>query len=343
MRKLKKLKPGDKVAILSPSFAAPAHWPPVYALGLSRLQTLFNLEPVEYPTTANQTATPIEKADDLAAAFADDDIKGVITTIGGDLQVTYVKNMDRTPFRNHPKPFFGYSDNSHIANFLFLNDIPSFYGGSLFTQFAMQGDMDEFTVRYLRHALFEEGEFELKASETFTDVDLSWDDPAQLENYRPHEPSKGWFWDGSADGTGQLWGGCLESVDEMLRHNTPIPSLEQFENIVLMLETSEEVPSQDYVARVIRAFGERGMLERIKAVLVGRPKACSPSYSQTSALKAEYRAAQRDTVLRVVRNYNSSIPVVQNLDFGHTDPQIPMPYGGLVKLNSALNTITAQF
>ena len=44
--KLDKLKKGDKIAILSPSFAAPGKWPWVYELGLKRLREVFELEPV---------------------------------------------------------------------------------------------------------------------------------------------------------------------------------------------------------------------------------------------------------------------------------------------------------
>ena len=48
---LPKLKKGDKVAILSPSFAAPGKWPHVYDLGCQRLRDIFDLNPVEFPTT----------------------------------------------------------------------------------------------------------------------------------------------------------------------------------------------------------------------------------------------------------------------------------------------------
>ncbi|PIV01063.1 hypothetical protein COS54_01675 [Candidatus Shapirobacteria bacterium CG03_land_8_20_14_0_80_39_12] len=42
MVKLNKLKKEDKVAILSPSFAAPGKWPPVYELGLNRRYDIFD-------------------------------------------------------------------------------------------------------------------------------------------------------------------------------------------------------------------------------------------------------------------------------------------------------------
>jgi len=122
MRKLPKLHKGDKVAILSPSFAAPGRWPDVYELGLSRVREVFGLEPVEFSTTRKLSASGEERAKDLIAAFENSDIKAVIASIGGDDQVVYIKNLPNEPFARNPKPFFGYSDNSHFCNFLFLDE-----------------------------------------------------------------------------------------------------------------------------------------------------------------------------------------------------------------------------
>ena len=92
-KKFSKLSKGDKVAIVSPSFAAPGRFSDVYKLGLERLRTVFGLLPVEYPTTAKLGASGDERAADLIAAFNDPEIKAVIATIGGDDQVTYIKNL----------------------------------------------------------------------------------------------------------------------------------------------------------------------------------------------------------------------------------------------------------
>lgn len=343
MKKLTKLERGDKVAILSPSFAAPGRFPHVYNLGLERLQSVFGLVPVEYPTTTKLGASPEERAADLIAAFENPEIKAVIAAIGGNDQVTYVKNLPPEPFMQNPKPFFGYSDNSHLANFLFLNGVPSYYGGSLFTQYAMQGEMDAFTVEYLNYALFKESEFELRASETYNDQGLDWDDVSLLNTRRQHWKNEGMIWDGSQNTEGLLWGGCVESVDEMLRHDVPIPTLTQFESIVLILETSEEIPSADYVFRVVRAFGERGILERVQGVLVGRAKAWEFDKPYSLEQKASYCKNQQDTILDAVRRYNQTIPVVQNMNFGHTDPQIPLPYGGKVRIDAEHKKIFAAF
>src|SRR5580698_8247716 len=104
MAELQKLRKGDKVAVLSPSFAAPGAWPHVYELGLKRLREIFELEPVEFPTTRKLGASVEEKSKDLLAAFESKEIKAVIASIGGDHQVTYVKNLPREPFVRNPKP-----------------------------------------------------------------------------------------------------------------------------------------------------------------------------------------------------------------------------------------------
>lgn len=343
MLNLKKLKKGDKVAILSPSFAAPGKWPAVYEFGLKRVREVFELEPVVFTTTAKLGASKEERSTDLISAFENPEIKAVIASIGGNDQVTYIKNLPPKPFIQNPKPFFGFSDNSHFCNFLFLNGISSYYGGSLFTQFAMQGEMDTYTVEFIKHAFFNEGEFELKPSETYNDMGLGWDDVSLLETHRTHWKNEGLYFDGEKNGTGLLWGGCIESIDEMLRHGVAIPTLEQFENIVLMCESSEEIPSADYVFRVIRALGERGILKKVQGVLIGRPKAWEFDKQNSAEEKALYCMAQRATILKAVRLYNSEIPVVQNMNFGHTDPQIPMPYGNRVRIDVVEKKVFATF
>lgn len=341
--KLPKLKTSDKVAIVSPSFAAPGKWPHVYELGLQRVKDIFGLIPVEFPATKKLGASKEERSKDLIDAFENKEIKAVIASLGGDDQITYIKNLPKEPFINNPKPFFGYSDNSHFINYLWLNRIPSFYGGHLFTEFAMQGKMDELTIKYLKYALFEDGEFELEASPEFNDIGLNWNDESQLNERRRYQPNDGWSWDGSKSAEGITWGGCVESIDEMLRHAISIPGLDQFNDVVLFMETSEEIPSAEYIRRVFRALGERGILRKIRGLIIGRPKAWEFDKPQSDEEKIEYKKKQRETILEIVRQYNQDIPVVQNIDFGHTSPQICLPVGSKMRIDSTSKKIFARF
>ncbi len=340
---LYRLQAGDRVAILSPSFPAPGRWPHVFELGLQRVREIFQLEPVVYPSTCDLKATREDKIRDLHAAFSDPCIRGIISTIGGDDQVTYSKLFNSEIYVKNPKPFFGYSDNTHFINYLWLLGLPAYYGGCLFTEFAMHGAMDEFTVKYLKHAMFVGGEIELEEALSFNQIGLDWSKPELLKEKRHYEPNTGWEFDGEHCVEGRAWGGCLESIDDMLRCGTLLPSLNDFESIVLYLETSEEIPPHDYVYRFMRGLGERGILERVRGLLVGRPKAWEHGRELNVLERQEYRATQRDVILSGFRSYNKDSPVVQNMDFGHTAPQIPIPSGKTIRIDASAKRVIARF
>lgn len=340
---LKKVKRGDKVAIVSPSVAAPAIWPDVYEICLKRLKLHFDLDYIEYPSTSKLGASIEERSRDLIAAFEDEEVKAVFASLGGDDQVTYIKNLPKEPFKRNPKPFFGFSDNSHFINHLWQLGVPAYYGASLFTEFGIQGEMHPFTLKYIDIALFQKGKFEVEQSSSFNDIGLNWSDKKTHNQIRRYQENEGWYWSGEESVSGILWGGCLESIAEMLRHRIKLPSLEELSDIVLALETSEGIPDKDYVMRVLRALGELGILGKIKGLLMGRPKAWEFNNQKTDKEKIVYKKEQCEIVERIVRRYNANAPIVQNLDFGHTSPQIPLPFGRRVYLESEERKIFADF
>ena len=95
--------------------------------------------------------------------------------------------------------------------------------------------------------------------------------------------------------------------------------------------------------RVIRALGERGILANIQGILVGRPKAWEFDKPFTKEDRDIYAKGQQEIIRETVRSYNKNIPIVQNMNFGHTDPQIPMPYGGRVTVDSNKQKISVWF
>src|SRR3954464_623337 len=108
-----KAAPGDRVAVVSPSFAAPAVAVAVHEQALRRLTEVTGLVPVEYPTTRRLDASAADRAADLNAAFGDPSIRAVLATIGGEDQITVVPHLDPDLVRRDPKPFLGYSDNTN--------------------------------------------------------------------------------------------------------------------------------------------------------------------------------------------------------------------------------------
>ena len=89
-----KARSGDRVAILSPSLAAPGFAPAVHEQAMVRLEALTGLVPVEYPTTRRLGASPEERARDINAAFADPSIRAILATVGGDDQIAVIPHLD---------------------------------------------------------------------------------------------------------------------------------------------------------------------------------------------------------------------------------------------------------
>jgi muramoyltetrapeptide carboxypeptidase LdcA involved in peptidoglycan recycling len=329
-----KLRRGDKVAVLSPAAGLPEVFPAPYEQGLQRLREIFQLEPVEYPTTRKMHSSPQDRARDLHAAFADPEMKAILASIGGDDQIKILKYLDPELIKAHPKPFFGYSDNTNLHNFLWNLGLISYHGGSIMVEFGRSGAMHPYTLKSLKHALFEQGEREIQPALEYTDEPPDWNDPANLSRHPTLFPTTGWTWlnaDKIAEGT--LWGGNLEILDWNLRANTYIQPVEAYAGKIFYFETSEEMPSATEVYRILMCMGERGLLQQCAALLMARPKAWSHEHPNSGEEKATFVSEQVEAVKQALNEYHPSVLTVFNLDFGHTDPQFVLPNGGHIRID----------
>ena len=338
------LSVGDRVAVVSPSGGLPEIFPAVFEQGLRRLTEDFGLIPVEYPTTRVLHSSLADRARDLHAAFADPAIKGILCSIGGDDQIKLLRYLDPELLRAHPKRFFGFSDATNVELFLWNLGIVSFYGGAIMVQFGMTGGMQSYTVNSLRQALFTPGEVEIHPAPSYTDEDRDWGDPAELAQSPTMWPNPGWEWVNAGQMVeGITWGGCLEILDYQLRAGQYLPRAEDCDGAILLLETSEEMPDATYVYRVLVGMGERGLLQRFAAVLVGRAKAWAIDRRLAPEQKVAYVREQREAIQRALDEYHAGVPVIYNLDFGHTNPQWIVPMGGYVRIEGESRRIFARY
>ncbi|MFB7498026.1 S66 peptidase family protein [Streptomyces sp. NPDC056161] len=340
-----KPSPGDRIAVVSPSAGLPGLFPRPYELGLERLREDYGLEPVEYPTTRKMGATPQERADDIHAAFADPDVRAVIASIGGDDQITVLPLLDRELIRAHPKPFFGMSDNTNLLAFLYNTGIVGYHGATVMCELGRPGAMHPQTAESLRAALFTSGAYELRPAERWTDVNGDWADPATFDAEPATRPGTGWTWLNAGQVVeGRGWGGNLEILGWLLMADREIAhDLSEYDGGVLLLETSEDLPSGTEVFRTLRNFGERGLLQRFSALLMGRARAWSLQRPNSPQEAARHVMEQREAVCRALRAYAPDMPVVFDVDFGHTDPQLVLPYGGTIRVDGPARRITVTY
>jgi muramoyltetrapeptide carboxypeptidase LdcA involved in peptidoglycan recycling len=344
MRYPDKPRPGDRVAVLSPGAALPAVYPHPFDLGLRRLEERWEVRTVEFPATRKLGASPHERADDLHAAFADPEIKAVLTSIGGDDQLKVLAHLDPDLLRANPKPFFGLSDNTNLCLYLGNLGLVSFYGGTIMTMLGRPGGIHPHSAESFEKALFGSGWYALRPAESFTDMSRDWADPSGLEDEPDMLAGTGWRWHGSSRPVeGRLWGGCLEIVDFHLRTGRYLLDDAAYDGCVLYLETSEELPSAAYVGHLLMCLGERGLLQRFAGLLMGRPLAWRFGTGNDEEFRDAYVREQREVVLAAMAEYNPDVPVVLDVDFGHTDPQLVLPHGGDVRIDPGARSLSVRY
>ncbi|KAA1423245.1 LD-carboxypeptidase [Mumia zhuanghuii] len=338
-----KPRPGDRIAVVSPSWAAPAHFPALHEQALRRLREVTGLVPVEYPTT-RADSSPEARAHDLEAAFADPEIRAVVATIGGDDQITVVRHLDPEVARADPKPFVGYSDNTNLLNWLWVNGVGGFYGGSTQVHLGAGPGVDAVHAASLRAALLDGGTLEVTDPGVSEDTGVPWTDPASLTSYGERDATEPWSWHGPPRiVTGRTWGGCLEILEWILTANRfPLPP-SVLEGGVLLVETSEELPSAQTVGRILRSIGERGLLRAVDAVLVARPPTSDLEQRPPEDERRRLRDAQREAAVATIAAYNPDAVVVVGIPFGHTRPQWILPYGGTVTVDGVRQRVVADY
>jgi muramoyltetrapeptide carboxypeptidase LdcA involved in peptidoglycan recycling len=331
--------PGDRVAILSPSAGLPGLFPDVYELGRRRLRERYGVEPVEYPTTRRMDAAPADRARDLHAAFADPKITAVLASIGGSDQITVLRHLDADLIRENPKPFFGYSDNTNFLHYLYGLGVVGYHGGSVMVHLGRPGRLHPAHETSLHTALFGAGWHDLTPPTEWTDEHRDWADVPSLAVETSMHTSAGWRWH-NADQVveGRSWGGNIEIVSWLLQAGLVAPS-ESYAGGVLFLETSEEMPAPEEVFRILRNMGERRLLEQFPAVLVGRPKA----WDREHGARVGYADGVYAAFERALATYNPSAIVDFDLDIGHTDPQLIVPYGGMIRVDGPAARISCQY
>jgi muramoyltetrapeptide carboxypeptidase LdcA involved in peptidoglycan recycling len=349
----RKLRTGDRIAVVSPSNALGELLPLPYQLGVKRLREEFGLEVVEYPTTLKMRSSPQARAADLMAAFGDPSVRAVIASIGGDDQITVIPHLDPEVVRADPKPFFGSSDNTNLLAWLWSLGIVSYHGPTVMVQFGRPGAMHPLVVESFRAAAFGTGdasnlgagEFELRPVSEFGDRERDWADPVTFDAEPEMFPAEGWVWRGDIHKRveGVAWGGCIEVLAWLLMADRTVPAADAVRGGVFFFESSEEMPPAEEVYRILRNMGERGLLGAFDAILAGRPKTEQVRLPRSEEERRGYAREQMAAVDRAVAEYAPHAVLVHNVDFGHTDPQFVIPMGGQVRVDGPARRITVAY
>lgn len=331
MIKPKKLKRGDTVAIvsLSSGTAGDKLFKHRYELGKKRLEEEYGLKVITMPNALKGSEYlskhPEERAKDFMNALKDKNIKGIICNIGGADTIRLLPYIDFDIIKNNAKVFMGYSDTTINHFMMYKAGVTSYYGPSVMCQFAENYEMHNYTKKYIRDVLFENKEnISITSSSKWTSEFLDWcDEKNDSKKRRMHFEKHGYeIIQGNSNFEGELLGGCFD-VFPMFIGTSIWPTKNEWKNKILFLETSEDEVPPDYIEYYLRNLIAQGVIDVINGIIIGKP--------QNEKYYEEYKKVYKKLISEEAGR--PDLPILYNVNFGHTDPMCILPLGQKIKVN----------
>lgn len=335
MIKPQMLKKGDKIAIVSLSWGGlgDKYLIHKYYIAKERLQNDFGLEVITMPNALKGSEFvynhPELRAKDLMDAFKDKTIKGIFCAIGGDDSIRLLPYIDYDVIKNNPKVFMGYSDTT-ISHFM-LNkaDVVSYYGPSVMCEFGEYVKMFDYTKEAIENILFKNTEnYYVKSSEYWSNEHVSWkEENIHIQKKLIKEEHGYEVLSGKGKIEGQLLGGCID-VFPMILETEIWPKADEWKNKILLIETSEEKMTPNYLLYYLRNLGAQGILNNINGIIVGKP--------QDETYYEEYKTIY----LKVLKEFEcEELPIIYNVNIGHAFGTGLLPLGINCEVNLDAKTI----
>jgi muramoyltetrapeptide carboxypeptidase LdcA involved in peptidoglycan recycling len=315
-----KLRSGDHVRVIAPSRSLAIIGQETRVIAQKRFDALgltISFGSHAHEIDSFDSSSIESRIFDLHEAFVDSSVQAILTVIGGFNSNLLLSYIDWDLIKSHPKILCGFSDITALSNAIFAKTGLVTYSGPHYSSFGQQEYFD-YTLQYFRKCLFENESIPLAASNHWSD-DLWWQnqhDRVQLDNSGFVAIS-----DGVAQGT--IIGGNLGTLN--LLQGTPyMPS---FENVILFLEDDEESQPHHF-DRDLQSLMHLPQFSGVRGLVIGRFQHAS---NMTLELLSKIINSKKEL---------ASMPVIANVDFGHTDPKITFPIGGQAKLVAGPNNCT---
>ncbi|MEC1432983.1 LD-carboxypeptidase [Bacillus subtilis] len=313
-----KLKKEDEIRIVSPATSMSI------LSNEAKIQAKTALERLGYRVTIAEHANECNEFDsssiesrvhDLHAAFFDPGVKAILTTLGGFNSNQLLRYLDYEKIKRHPKILCGYSDITALCNAIYRKTGLVTYSGPHFSTFAMKKGLD-YTQEYFLSCCASDDPFEILPSSEWSD-DRWFLDQENRRFYPNNGPVV--IQEGYAEGT--LIGGNLCTLN-LLQGTEYFP---ETEHTILLIE-------DDYMSdihmfdRDLQSLIHLPAFSHVKAILIGR-------FQKASNVSMDLVKAMIETKKEL-----SSIPIIANINAGHTSPIATFPIGGTCRIEAISGT-----
>jgi len=312
-----KLKKGDEVRIIAPAMSLVIISKETRRIANKRFKDLGlklsfgkHIEEID-----SFISTTIEsRIEDLHEAFEDKNVKAIFPVIGGFNSNQLLKYIDWNLIKNNPKIFCGYSDITALNNSFYAKTGLVNYSGPLYSTFGQELYFD-YTLDYFKKCLLSDEPFEIKPSNDWSD-DLWYQD----QKNRKLIKNPGWLIINEGDVKGTLLGANLCTFN-LLQGTEYMPELK---NSILFLEDDYE-SQPHYFDRNLQSLIHLPDFSGIRSMVVGRFQKASKMTN-----------AKLKKIIKIKPELKN-MPIIANVDFGHTDPKITFPIGGEVEIKASIS------
>ena len=308
-----KIKEGDEIRVIAPARSASDIDEAVLARAQTALESLgLKVSFSQYAFSRSQRGCPtdVEKVEDLHAAFLDPNVKGVLAAIGGFNSNQLLGRIDWDIIRANPKIFAGFSDITVLNHAILAKTGLVTFATPNFYCFGLPPESN-YSLEYFRRCLFagQPETYKVRASKEF--YDYAWDYDEKSPRSKIVNGGMKIIQPGQASGT--LLGGNLCSLN-LLNGTEYFPRIKG--DIILCLEDDSYDSIPETFERNLQSLIQQPYFRQVKAILFGR-------FQRESI-------AANDSLAAIIssKKIGSNIPIVSNLDFGHTDPKFSYKIGG---------------
>ena len=249
------------------------------------------------------------RIEDLHDAFADKTVDAILTVIGGYNSNQLLQYIDYELIAQNPKIICGFSDVTVLANAITAKTGMITYLGPHFSSWGMKYGF-EYSLENFAKCCMEEIPFDLLPSKEWSD------DPWYIDQEKRDFITNDGYWIlNPGHAIGRVVGGHVRCLNA-LQGTQYWPGLD---DTILILEEDAEI-SPPLFDRQLQSLVHQLDFNGVKGILIGR-------FQKETKMTREILEKIISTKPEL-----QNLPIIANIDFGHTTPLATLPVGGSLEI-----------